>query len=129
MMRNVQYPSLRWKFIKENKKVRKQELDQESIKKTRKKTKTRPTKRTRKQELDQESDLITFLVEFLFSFFFFVFLFSYSLVFFYKFPPLKKQGRILFVHHVSLNLICHTFSVSWALDIAHVLLFVCHDFL
>ena len=59
---------LRWEFIKENKKVRKQELDQESDK-----------EKKRKQELEQESDqekkkknfllfLITFLLEFLFSF-------------------------------------------------------------
>ena len=39
--------SLRWEFIKENKKVRKQE-NKNSTKK--------PIKKTRKQELDQESD-------------------------------------------------------------------------
>ena len=60
------YFFLRWEFIKENKKVRKQE-------------------KKGKQELGQESDqekrkfFLFFLVEFLFSYF---------LVFFYKFPPL-----------------------------------------
>ena len=49
----------RWEFIKENKKVRKQEnktSTKKAIKKTRIKTRTRPRKRSRKQELDQESD-------------------------------------------------------------------------
>ena len=62
----------RWEFIKENKKVRKQENKN-------------PTKKV---------ILVAFLVEFLFSCFLdrflgrvLVFLFSYFLVFFYKFPP------------------------------------------
>ena len=66
----------RWEFIKENKTVRKQELDQES-KKTRKKE--------RKHVLDQESVqekkkklsffLIGFFAESVFSFFFLTFFF------------------------------------------------------
>ena len=69
---------LRWEFIKENKKVRKQELDQESDQE-KKKTRTRPRKRSRKQELDIESDqekrkLSFFLDHFLVQFFFLVFL-------------------------------------------------------
>ena len=39
----------RWEFIKENKKVRKQELDQESEQEN-KNTRTQPRKRSRKQE-------------------------------------------------------------------------------
>ena len=39
---------LRWEFIKENKKVRKQELDQERDEESKKKE--------RKQDLEQESD-------------------------------------------------------------------------
>ena len=45
----------RWEFIKENKKVRKKELDQEKRTRPRKK-RTRPRKRPSKKELDQESD-------------------------------------------------------------------------
>ena len=75
-MRSNQH--LRWEFIKENKKVRKQELDQESEQK--KTTRTRPRKRSRKQESDQEKKkkLSFFLDHFL----------DRVLVFFYKFPPL-----------------------------------------
>ena len=40
---------LRWEFIKENKKGRKQELDQGSDQE-KKKTRTRPRKRSRKKE-------------------------------------------------------------------------------
>ena len=61
--------NLRWEFIKENKRVRKQE-NTNSTKKAIKKTR----KKERKHALDQESDkekrkkfLITFLFEFLFS--------------------------------------------------------------
>ena len=66
---------LRWEFIKENKKVRKQKNKNSTM---------TAIKKTRKQELDQESDqekkknllLITFLVKFLFSCFL-TFLFSF----------------------------------------------------
>ena len=59
----------RWEFIKENKTVRKQELDLESDQEN--------MKKERKQELDQESDqenkkvFLFFLVKSVFSFFFF----------------------------------------------------------
>ena len=95
----------RWEFIKQNKKVRKQEN-----KKKRKKTWTRPRKWSRKKEsffFFLGRDLVYFFswpLSFFFLFFFFAFLvesvfsffFSLSLswskasflVFFYKFPPL-----------------------------------------
>ena len=89
----------RWEFIEENKKVRKQEVDQESDLENKKKERKQDLdqggdqedkKKERKQELDQESEkgknflffLITFLVDFLFSYF---------LVYFYKFPPLNQR--------------------------------------
>ena len=95
---------LRWEFIKEDKKVRKQEKRKEKKNSTKKAIKIK-RKQGRKQDLDQESDrflvfLIAFLVEFLFSslFSFFLdrvlfsfFLFSYFLVFFFKFPPQQYQ--------------------------------------
>ena len=59
-------PDLRWEFIKENKKVRKQE-NKISTKKAIKKTITRPRKRPRKKEKTFFFFLITFLVEILFS--------------------------------------------------------------
>ena len=46
---DLSIPGLKWEFIKENKKVRKQELDQESDQE-KKKTITRPRKRSKKQE-------------------------------------------------------------------------------
>ena len=46
---------LRWEFIKENKRVRKQELDQETDQENKNSTK-KTRKQERKQELDQESD-------------------------------------------------------------------------
>ena len=71
-MRNL---NLRWEFIKENKKIRKQEraLDQESV----------------QEKINFLFFLIVFLVELSFSLFF--------LVFFYKFPPLKMTRKRNFV--------------------------------
>ena len=78
------FANLRWEFIKENKKVRKQENTLRSRKRSRKKK-----RRKKIHALDQEKKkklsllfLIVFLVEKVFSFFF-----SYFLVFFYKFSP------------------------------------------
>ena len=85
---NRRFGNQRWKFIKENKKIRKQEN-----KKKGKKTKTRPRKWARKKEK------LFFLILFVgrvFVFFPF-FLFSYFLVFFYKFPPQSclNQGNCI----------------------------------
>ena len=99
----------RWKFIKENKKVRKQENKNSSKK---------AIKKTRKQELGQE---ITFLVEFLFSCFL-SFMFS-----FIKFPT---QIRILFIEqphnsystHSHISLWCmhgHRMKREWLLNHIH----------
>ena len=71
----------RWEFIKENKKVRKQELDQESDQENKNLTKKaikKTRKQERKQELDQEKrkNVLFFLNTFLVKFFFLVLLLS-----------------------------------------------------
>ena len=67
----VRFSPQRWEFIKENKKVRKQEnknLTMKAIKKTRE-NKNSTKKATKKKRKNFLFYLITFLVEFLFSFF------------------------------------------------------------
>ena len=84
----------RWEFIKENKKVRKQDntlSTKKAIKKKRKKTRSQPRMRSRKKitvkkkTLDQDSDQEK-KKNFLF--------FSYFLVFLHKSSPMKIINRI-----------------------------------
>ena len=100
--------NLRWKFIKENKKVRKQDLDQESDQEK--------NKKERKHALDQESvqektitakekkgntlatKKATMKKEKL-SFFF-----SYFLVFFHKFSPQGAQNT--YIHFLPVCVTC-----------------------
>ena len=86
---------LRWEFIKENNKIRKQELDQERKKERKQDLDQKATKRKRKNPL----------VEFLFSFFFSCFLV-------YKFSPLSMAffqlyacGFLISKHPYKLSLI------------------------
>ena len=82
---------LRWEFIKEHEKLRKQEntiSTKKAIKKKRKKTRSQPRKRPRKKK--KNSLFYLYFGRFLgvFSFFF-----SYFLVFFYKLSPLIIRYR------------------------------------
>ena len=81
----------RWEFIKENKRVRKQELDQESDQENKKKRKHAFDKEsdqekkknkenalsTKKATKNKRINFLLFLIESVFSFFFLAFLFSF----------------------------------------------------
>ena len=78
----------RWEFIKENKKVRKQELNQDSDQEKKEELNQKSdqeNKRARTRPRKTEKNFLFFLIIFLVEF-----LFSYFLVFSYKFPPQEK---------------------------------------